>query len=143
MPNYYCTDEQLTDELPSNLTDTELATSTERTAKLRSPASRWIDAVLPQHGGFCDVSHAISPPDQVIQQACKCYALHLGWRILDRGASSKNAKMYLETAKDLVQYDSRTGRGRLLLSGQYVAMGVATRTRDRRQENLDLQDVVE
>lgn len=141
MAYYYVTDEALTDELPADLTDTAIATEGQRTTKLRGPASRWIDAVLPQLGGFGDVGGA-SPPPEVIQEAAKAYALYLANRTLNNGANTESATFYLDHAKELVQLNPQTGRGRLILLGDWVAIGVADRKRDRQQEAIDNQEVV-
>lgn len=55
---YYCSDADLTDLLPS-LTNSNLTTTALRNAKLRFPASAWIDSVYPGLAPFPPVSDAV------------------------------------------------------------------------------------
>ena len=57
MPVYYCTDAQLTDVLPT-LTNTDIASSSDRDTKLRGPAKAWVDSVYPSESPLPGVSAA-------------------------------------------------------------------------------------
>ena len=60
MPRYYCTDEQVTDLLPANLTNSAIDTSGKRASKLRQPATAWIDSVYPSLAPFSPSTAAAS-----------------------------------------------------------------------------------
>ena len=52
---YYCSDADVTDQLPDSLTDSPIDTAAKRNIKLRGPARDWIDAVYPGVAPFPQV----------------------------------------------------------------------------------------
>ena len=53
---YYCSDLDLTDQLPDSLTNSPIDTSAKRDVKLRGPARDWGDSVYPGQGQFAPVA---------------------------------------------------------------------------------------
>ena len=52
---YYCSDADLTDQLPDDLTDSPIDTAAKRNIKLRGPARDWIDSKYPGVAPFAQV----------------------------------------------------------------------------------------
>lgn len=59
MAPHYCTDQDLLDYLPTDLTGSVIASTAQRTAKLRTPARAWVDSVLPGRGPWPNASDAL------------------------------------------------------------------------------------
>ena len=53
---YYCTDGDVTDQLPDSLTDSPIDTSAKRDIKLRAAARDWIDSLYPRVAPFPNVN---------------------------------------------------------------------------------------
>jgi len=52
---YYCSDGDLTDQLPDDLTDSPIDTAAKRDIKLRTAARAWVDSLYPGVAPFADV----------------------------------------------------------------------------------------
>lgn len=140
MPNYYCTDEQLTDWLPTSI-GPEIDTEAKRTTKLRGPASRWVDSKLPASGGFNDIGATVPTPE-IIQEAATAYGLFLGNGIQKKQGVDAEGEFQLSRARDILQVDE-SGLGHLIVTGldEYEPLAVAHITRDREDEADDESDV--
>jgi hypothetical protein len=64
---YYCSDLDLTDQLPDSLTDSPIATAAQRNIKLRGPAAAWINAMYPGAAPFAPI--AAQTVDWLVDQA--------------------------------------------------------------------------
>jgi hypothetical protein len=52
---YYCSDADITEQLPDSLTDSPIDTAAKRNAKLRGPARDWVDSKYPGVAPFAQV----------------------------------------------------------------------------------------
>jgi len=135
---YYCTDAQVTDWLPSNLTDSVIETESQRNAKLRTPAKMWIDSVYPNDSPFAGITDNPDTPD-IIQQASAYYAAGLGFMVLSRNPDDGDANVMMKLAVDLLQIDPETGLARAQVSGitSTARASILDLTRSRDDEDRD------
>jgi len=138
MPTYYCSDAQVTAWLPSDLTNTVIATASARNTQLRTPAKAWIDSVYPDDAPFADVSASPDTPD-IIQQAATYYAAGLAFAILAKNPSDGQAEVMHKMAADLLQIDEETGLARTRIAEIHSAtrLGLVDVTRSRDDEDRD------
>lgn len=138
---FYCTDADVTLWLPSDLTETEIASEAQRSAKLRTPATVWIDAVYPSLVPFADIAASPGTPD-MIRQAASYYAAGLGFMVVSKNPEDGDASVMMQMAKNLLQIDEDTGLARARIPGVSTAsrMRMVTLARSRYAEGRDNRD---
>lgn len=137
MANYYCSDAQLTERMETD--HPSLDSAAKRLARLRNPASRWVDSKYPYRGQFADIDDA-SPPNAVIQEATIAYGLYLAQWIMTSNAKEAQAQGLLEHATALLRIDKDTGEARFDPDAVTAPVATGTMTRDRDDERDALRN---
>lgn len=137
----YCTDADVTLWLPVDLENTEIASEAQRSAKLRTPAKVWIDAVYPSLAPFADIAANPATPE-IIRQAAAYYAAGLGFLVMSRNPEDGDAAVQMKMAADLLQIDPETGLARARIPGVSASsrMRMVTIARSRVAEDRDDRD---
>jgi hypothetical protein len=136
----YLTDANLTDRIPTNLTNTVIDDATKRTDKCITPATAIIDAILPGQSPFADIAATPATPT-IINSAAICYALMLAHRLLAKNPDDPQAVTWEKAGDKIMRLDEK-GVSQLVLSSS-TQVGFPEMTRDLDDERSDEQSVVQ